>query len=67
MNKPKQTPVKMKKYEIHERFFHLTPLVTEPSLIELPEDEVIIGLEIVAGATSRFCIFSAKDVTPNAD
>jgi len=53
---------KTKKYEIRDRIFSLKPLVTEASLIELPEEEVIIGIDAIKGTTSKFCIWTAKEV-----
>jgi hypothetical protein len=66
MNKPSLKELQTKKYEIRERYFTSSPLVTEPNLIELPDDETIIGIEWIKGTTNRFVIFSVKDVT-NAD
>jgi len=63
MNKPKQPEQQMRKLEVRERFFHLTPLVTEASLIQIPMDETIIGIEVVPGSTNRFCIYTMKEVT----
>lgn len=54
---------KTKKYEIRDRIFHLETIVTKPSLIELPEDETIIGIEQVQGSATRFTVWTAKDVT----
>lgn len=54
---------KTKKYEIRDRIFHLETIVTKPSLIELPEDEAIIGIEQVQGSATRFTVWTAKDVT----
>lgn len=54
---------KMKKLEIRDRIFHLETIVTKPSLIQIPEDEVIIGIEQVPGSATRFTVWTAKDVT----
>jgi hypothetical protein len=63
MNKPSlKQEKKMIKYEIRERYFSSSPLVTEPNLIELPDDETIIGIEWIKGTTNKFVIFSAKEV-----
>lgn len=64
--KPIQKSKKTRKYEIRDRFFHLEPLVTKPSLIEIPSDETIVGIETVLGSTTRITVYTVKDVT-NAD